>query len=84
MHHFHWLNLWQTDSIFAYFTIVVSYKVLCPVTARLNPVSLRGAEVPWTVLAGAAPSTLGLKSLTISRAHAKEGSHREKISNMYI
>lgn len=43
-----------------------AYYVLCPVTARLKPVSLMWACIPWIVLPGAAPSRPGLNSLMIS------------------
>lgn len=47
--------------------------MLCPVTARLNPVSQRGAGVPWTVLVGAGPTKWGLKSRIMSKSTEDPG-----------
>lgn len=43
-----------------------SYSVLWPETAKLKPVSLTVVAMPWSVILGAGPSSLGLKSLKIS------------------
>lgn len=58
------------------------YNVLCPVTARLKPVSLMWACMPWTVLPEAAPITLGLNSLMMSGMAA--GGGRKKKNNQDV
>lgn len=53
-------------------TVMRSYNVLCPVTARLKPVSLMWASIPWIVFPGEAPSRLGLNNLMMSKIQGQE------------